>query len=263
MSVVKTIEYYLTRKNRDLSYLGAPNWDFIKSENWTPKDIDRHNIQTWDMDCIQFKPFGYMTILSEKLKHPIIEKTWDGKTYEKTWRSGGVTGTSVIDIYNPGVIACVSNIPQGGFVPSWWLYFEEHPHDKGATLGKDVLFELDGFESGPSSDQSSRCVFFTIHHGNGYPHNSWTPGWQYHRKNLKIYGSFESRQHLTMAAWDGKGRFVWFLNGVEVFDHTIDLVPGMKPTLKLTQAVTRDGIGNRDRAIWTISKLCYYKVPLW
>ena len=222
---------------------------------------DSHNLQCWDDSSIMLTSRG-LEMTAYKLPQPKVVHTWDGRELIYPY-SGAVLDTFggfVPNLYQPGRLVIACSLPQGGIIPSAWLYFQEHPHDAGATLGRDELFELDIFETGLSGAVPFWGMTFTLIRGTGY---EWpypgNPDADYYCDiaSARLYGRKFGRGnylHYPEIIWDGRGNFFWRLNGVDICHTYTDLLPGIKPYLKLSLMVTQNIV---SPITWIVESVIY------
>lgn len=181
--------------------------------------------------------------------------TWDWSYEQKSGYTQKYTHSSgrcdtqdkvTIDVYKPGRIVSKCTTPQEGAVSAIWIYFEEHPHDAHSP-DRDVYFELDIYETEPRKPEdrgSIKAAIFTHWLGKYQADASHQGVWL--NKRLKGY-------HYPELSWDGKGNFVWKLDGVTVKKVSLNLPVDLKPYVIYTLGVASDLVTNSNSVVeWSV-----------
>jgi len=219
-------------------------WDQNNLQVYTPDMVDRR-IRSCTLHVKEMSEKEKLKYWREFLKDC---EDWETQRKMQPWdyKSGCLTGDRV-DVHIPGRIVAKCHMAHGQIAPSVWMYDEWHESHQNDPYNRpgDHYFEVDLFESGPTTLQSKECVFFSIHSGKGFDDRRlW---------NSRLNGNFSNKLNYYEVQWDGYGRFVWLLNGVRVFEKKVDLHPDVAPVLVVTLGVTQP----TNSRSWSVDGLWY------
>jgi hypothetical protein len=196
------------------------------------------NWNTWDW---KYEP---RTLLEKMRLHR------EGYTQKYTHSAGrcDTKDKVIIDVYKPGRIISKCTIPQEGAVSAIWVYFEEHPKDSHHP-DRDVYFELDIFESEPRKPESTESR-------DGLIFTHWLGKYQSDaiKETIWMFKTLtKDKFYYPELKWDGKGNFIWKLDGVTMKKVSLNLPTKMKPYVIYSLGVASDlEIKSRSLCEWSI-----------
>jgi hypothetical protein len=198
--------------------------DVIHEEHWMK------NMDYFDAYCVESLPKG-VRLRAIHLQNPVYFdwKTWSVKdkfdpSYQRYDYMSGRIDFVGIDLYKPGRLICMAQIPQDGGVFGFWVYEE---HDL-VNSDRELYFELDIIESEPSRPGHSKGAIFTDWNGRTQ---------QEANRNTKWLRGDLCGWHYPELIWDGMGGFIWRLDGVRMKSRHLDVPKDLNPKVIFTLGV--------------------------
>lgn len=238
--------------------LSKKDFDIKPGSKW-----DQNNLQVYFKSQVYFDRNSGIEIIAEKMneydKNGFWEEflydcqTWETQRRQEPWEyiSGALTSKERVDIHSPGRIVVACQMVHGQIAPSVWLHDEWHESHGNDPLNRpgDYYFEADVFESGPTSIQNKKCVYFSLHNGES---SSDRKIW-----NKRLNGDFSRKLNYYELQWNS-GNFLWLLNGVVMMKKSIPIHNLAAPKIKITLGVTQEM--QEEPRSWNIDEIYYQKL---